>query len=71
MTDREYITDIVRHLTRALETNVSPAYASGYLQASLVSALLDLPPNLRDYNIRCLKLALENEDEIAKNGVAA
>jgi len=71
MTDREYLTYIVKHLSRALSTNVTPEYASGYLQASVVSAVMDLPPAMRDFHIRCLKSALDNEDEIAKNGVAA
>jgi hypothetical protein len=71
MTDREYVTYIVKHLSRALASNVSPEYSNGYLQASVVSAVMDLPPAMRDFHIRCLKSALENEDEIARNGVAA
>jgi len=71
MNEREYVADVVKHLARALSTNVSPEYASGYLQASVVSAVMDLPPAMRDFHIRCLKSALDNEDEIAKNGVAA
>jgi len=71
MTDREYVTYIVKHLSRALASNVSPEYASGYLQASVVSAVMDLPSELREFHIRCLKSALDNEDEIVRNGVAA
>jgi hypothetical protein len=63
MTEREYVADVVKHLTRALEANVSRAYASGYLQATIVSTIMDLPPKERDFHIRCLLLELSLEDE--------
>ena len=62
---RQDVDKIVTELAHALEDNMSPHYALGYLRCTLVDALMDLPPERRKTQVRWLKQALLRELELA------
>ena len=62
---RQDVDTIVTELAHALEDNMSPHYALGYLRVTLVDALMDLPPEKRKTHVRWLKNALGRELEWA------
>ena len=64
---RQDVDKIVTDLAHALEDNMSPHYALGYLRVTLVDALMDLAPEKRKTHVRWLKQALLRELEIAQD----
>lgn len=64
---RSDIDKLVTDLAHALEDNMSPHYALGYLRVTLVDALMDLPPAKRKLHTHWLQIALQKEDQIAQN----
>ena len=64
---RQDIDPIVTQLAHALEDNMSPHYALGYLRVTLVDASMALPLSTRETHVRWLKQALTKELEIAQD----
>lgn len=64
---RQDVDKLVTDLAHALEDNMSPHYALGYLRVTLVDALMDLPPEKRKTQVRWLKQALLRELELAQD----
>ena len=64
---RKDVHDTVDLLQRMLAKNFNENYAAGFMRATIVDAIMDLPPAKRDHHLRVLRRSLSIELENTKD----